>query len=507
MNIIMKNNAIITFFSVLLIAVLLGSCEDFLDPNPAGKYTEVNYFKSEQDAIDAVSAIYASMLSDQFTGHDDCTYDACSDDVYNFGDHNDEDMPVNLFYVTPLDAKLANNQWQAKYEMISRANLVIINVPKMTRDQISEAVQNRSIGEAYFLRAFAHWWLYLVHGEIPVITDEDVLNNNYNKPKSSIDEVLAQIEDDLLKAADLLPATTPASESGRVHKGSAWGYLTQLYMHWSCYPGKDAMLDKAIEAGSHIIDNADYRMATDFSNCFNLKAGASNTEMLFQMNGDNGTNLSQDLENVYFWVLGNWGAESWLFWVPTKSLANAFGNDPRKTKTILSDGDALTIGGETKTFDSSEDSKTAAGYAFKKNAQYKLVENDFIQDLSAVFPLMRSSDVYLLVAEAKIRKGLSGDAEINAVRSRAGATTRTDYTKDDLILERRLELAGENRRFFDLRRWDRIGWVDIVDILADPDAYNGTPRTFSRPKHYFFPIPYDQIIKTNGVLEQNPAYN
>ena len=501
----MKNNAIITFFSTFLITVLLSSCSDFLDPNPAGKYTEENYFKSEQDAIDAVSAIYASMLSDVFTGHDDCTYDACSDDVRNQGDHTGEDVQVNQFTVTPLNANLANNQWQ-KYEMVSRANLVIINVPKMTRDQISEAVQNRCIGEAYFLRAFAHWWLYLVHGEIPVITDEDVLNNNYNKPKSSIDEVLSQIESDLLKAAELLPAT--ASEGGRVHKGSAWGYLTQLYMHWSCYEGKDAMLDEAIKVGGYIIGKSEYRMMDDFSACFNLKAGATNTEMLFQMNGDNGTNLSQDLENIYFWVLGNWGAESWLFWVPTKSLADAFGTDPRKTKTILSNGDTYTIESVTKTFDSNDDPKTVAGYAFKKNAQYKVEGDSFMQDLSAVFPLMRTSDVYLLVAEAKIRKSGpgAGDTEINAVRHRAGATERTGYTKDDLILERRLELAAENRRFFDLRRWDRIGWVDIVNILADPDAYNGISRTFERPKYYFFPIPYNQIIKTNGVLIQNPAY-
>jgi hypothetical protein len=502
----MKKNSI-PFFVVLIIAVSFSNCDDFLSPSPDGMYTESNYFKSEQDAVNAVSAIYASMLSDLFTGHDDCTYDACSDDVYNYGDHTEEDLVVNLFTVTPFNARLANNQWQPKYEMISRANLIIINVPKMTRDQISEAIQNRCTGEAYFLRAFAHWWLYLVHGEIPVITDEDVLNNNYNKPKSSIDEVLAQIEHDLLKAAELLPPTIPASESGRVHQGSAWGYLTQLYMHWSCFPNKDDMLDKAIEAGNHIIGKPEYKMADNFEDCFNLKRGATNTEMLFQMNGDNGVGLSQDLENIYFWILGNWGGESWLFWVPTKSLANAFGTDPRKAKTILSDGDQLTVGDVTHTFYSNVDPKTAAGYAFRKNAQYMLVEPDkFERDLSAVFPLMRSADVYLLVAEAKIRKGSSGDAEINAVRNRVGLPPISGATYNDLIRERRLELAGENRRFFDLRRWDRIGWVDISSILADPDAYNGTSRTFVSPKHYFFPIPYDQIIKTNGVLEQNPEY-
>ena len=114
--------------------------------------------------------------------------------------------------------------------------------------------------------------------------------------------------------------------------------------------------------------------------------------------------------------------------------------------------------------------------------------------------------MYLLVAEAKIRKGESGDAEINAVRARVGLPALHNATKEDLIHERRLELAGENRRFFDLRRWDRIGWVDIVSILAKPDSYNGISRTFIRPKHYFFPIPQQQLDKTNGILVQNSEY-
>ncbi|MDR3262579.1 MAG: RagB/SusD family nutrient uptake outer membrane protein [Tannerella sp.] len=489
--------------SICIVSVFLSGCgEGFLNPNPAGKYTEDNYFKSEQDAINAVSGIYAIMLNDRFTGHDDATYDACSDDIYNNGDHLDEDIPLNRFTVTPTEGLLPNAQWQVKYEMISRANLVITNVPDMDSNLISEEIQNRCLGEACFFRAYAHWWLYLVHGEIPVINEEDVKTNNYNKPKNTIDEVLFQIEADLTKAADLLPETNPASESGRVHKGTAWGYLTQLYMHWSCYPGKDEMLDRAIAAGNHIIGNPNYRMMPDFSACFQLENGNTNTEMLLQMNGDNGQMyLSNDLENGYFWSVGEWGG--WPFWQPTKNLVDAFGNDPRKAKTILVDDDIVTFGGISKEFKASY---SVTGYSFRKNAQYKVSEGDFTVNLSQVFPLMRSSDVYLLVAEAKIRKGQSGDSEINEVRQRVGLPPLIGATKDDLIKERRLELAGECRRFFDLVRWDRIGWVDIVSLLVNPDAYNGISRSFQRPKHYFFPLPQGQIDKTKGVLVQNPAY-
>lgn len=481
---------------------MLSSClDDFLEADPQGKYTSKNFFKSEQDAIDAVTAIYATMLSDRFTGHDDVTYEACSDDIYNNGDHLDEDIPINRFTSTPTEGLLPNAQWQTKYEMVSRSNLVIINVPEMDDNTITKAVRERCIGEAYFFRAYAHWWLYLIHGEIPLITEEAVNNNDYNRPKSTIEEVLTLIEQDLINAADLLPETT--SEIGRVTKGTAWAYLTQMYMNWSCYSGKEAMLDKALEYGNQVISNPNYALAKNYSDNFTLKNGTqTTTEMLLQMNGANGQSaLKNDLENGYFWSVGEWGG--WPFWQPTQSLINAYGDDPRKQMTILSDGDEIEADGHTKTF---EAGFSTTGYSFRKNAQYQYSDGDFTVNLHQVFAIMRSADVYLLVAEAKIRKGQSGDAEINAIRSRVGLPNITNATKEDLIKERRLELAGENRRFFDLVRWDRIGWVDIVSILKNPDAYNGISRTFSRPKNYFFPLPQPQIDKTNGILIQNPDY-
>lgn len=196
------------------IALSLAGCSDFLEPNPRGFYTEENYFTTEQDAITAVQGIYGKVLDERFTGNDDTKYEGCGDDILAMSNHWAEDPQVLRFTVTPGSALLANLQWPVKYEVISRANLVLMNVPNMSRDQISEEIQNRCVGEAYFFRAFAHWWLYLIHGEIPVITDEDVKNNNYNKPKGTIDEVLGQIESDLLRAAELLPATTPPAEGG-----------------------------------------------------------------------------------------------------------------------------------------------------------------------------------------------------------------------------------------------------------------------------------------------------
>jgi hypothetical protein len=126
------------------------------------------------------------------------------------------------------------------------------------------------------------------------------------------------------------------------------------------------------------------------------------------------------------------------------------------------------------------------------------------QSLNA--PWLRSADVYLLVAEAKIRSGQDGSAELNAVRTRAGLLPKTNPTIQDLMHERRVELSGENDRHQDLMRWDKAGIIDIVAHYAIDRGPYKPGRTFVKPKHYYYPIPQREIDLSSGVLIQNPNY-
>lgn len=131
-------------------------------------------------------------------------------------------------------------------------------------------------------------------------------------------------------------------------------------------------------------------------------------------------------------------------------------------------------------------------------------------------PLLRSAEVYLIVAEAKIRSGGSGDAEINAVRNRVGLAPVSSATMTDLMHEKRVELGGENVRWQDMLRWDKAQIIDLTTILNQPKLasplppFNGSvdvpARTFVRPKDYFMPIPQEIIDESNGVITQNPNY-
>ena len=143
------------------------------------------------------------------------------------------------------------------------------------------------------------------------------------------------------------------------------------------------------------------------------------------------------------------------------------------------------------------------GYHFRKYASWRETGG---LNAGRNAPLLRSADVYLLVAEAKIRLGQNGDAELNAVRGRTGLDPITGATMDDIIHERRVELAGENERYQDLLRWDKAGIIDIVAMFGQGRGPLKPSRTFQRPKHYYFPIPQREIDLSNGVLTQNDNY-
>ncbi|MCY4779352.1 RagB/SusD family nutrient uptake outer membrane protein [Sphingobacterium sp. UT-1RO-CII-1] len=478
--------------ALLGILISVSSCDSMLDVDIKGQYTEENYFKNEQAVVDAVTGLYGIFIAEDFVAHGDYTWDIASDDVYRAGDHS-EDEAIETFTFDASNPKLSEG-WTWKYEMVSRSNIILAHVPQL--ESISAEVKSRSLGEAHFFRAFANWWLYLPYGEFPVITQEDAVKANYNKPKATIEEVMQTIEEDLKAAVELLPFTTG---EGRVSKGAAWAYLTQLYMHWASYPNQDGKLDLAIATGEQIVGNNVFRLSDNFQDNFRQKSKPL-PEMLLYVTSSQTWRSTSTINYFSPRTLGGWN-----FFHPMKSLYDAYGNDKRRIATIWADGDEIDLGDTKMKY---EGASSETGYHFNKYTTFT-PEGKLSFDL--LIPLMRASDVYLLVAEAKIRKygNGAGDKEINMVRARAGVDLVSNAGKEELMLERRLELAGENRRFFDLVRWDRLGWVDIASLLKNPDAvYHADLNriNFSRPKNYFFPLPQVEIDKSGGVLKQNSNY-
>ncbi|QEM05064.1 RagB/SusD family nutrient uptake outer membrane protein [Mucilaginibacter rubeus] len=487
----------ITIYMVIGLALLNSACKKALDLKQQGVYTSDNYFRNEVDAVNAVSGIYSLLEEEDYVGHAEATFDVPSDDYWRSGDHSEDEGIENLTY----DASNAaiRYPWKWRYETINRATNCIINIPKITA--ISTDIKNRSMGEAYFLRAFGYWRLMIIHGDVPIITEDDYSKQTFNVPKSPIEEVRKQIESDLLKAVDLLPESYGSADRGRVSKGTALGLLTKLYMYWEKLP-------EAITTGQKVISNSHYALAANYADNF-TRANETSTELLFSIQAVQ-TVVQNDF-TVYY-IPRSWNGYG--FSQPLQGLANEFeAGDPRKQATLLSVGDKVDLG-DGKGLTTFTADLSATGYAFKKYAVFNTEADGGGVDHSYAVPLMRSADIYLLVAEALIRtQGAgAGDALINQIRHRASASLKpvSGAGMKELIHERRVELAGEDQRHQDLMRWDKKNIVDIAAIynlaVSKAPLDQNKTVTFVRPKNYYFPIPQVEIDKSKGVLVQNPNF-
>ena len=517
---------------VALSAVLGSGCVKHpLDQNPTGEYTTANYWRNQSDVISGVLGIYNILYTEDWTGHDLYAYDDQSDDISVDGDHPDF-KAIERFNIDPT-LQLIYITWPFAYEQIARANNAIIYIPKVP--VMDADIRSRSLGEAYFLRAHAYFVLSQLYGDIPLILEKNVQLESYNVAKSPLDSVRAQVESDLLKAVDLLPDVIYGdADKGRVSRGAAWGLLCKLYMF------EDRFAD-AITMGTYVVKDANYALSPNYTYNFTLGNQESNTEILFAV-----WNKNQEIANVpasaisTYFTPRSW--QGWGFHHPTQNFADEFetADSIRKAATLLSVGDTIpnqtnivTIGdGDAYQMFTGKSgastgrmlpSMSTTGYCIKKYtafmpAQPPATVGDGGIDYDLKQPLLRSSDVYLLVAEAKIRLNGpgAGDAEINAVRTRAGLKPVTGAGMPQLIHERRVELGGENVRWQDLLRWDKDKIVNLDTIVGRAKAasplppYNGTViipgRTFTRPKDYFMPIPQEIIDESKGVIKQNSNY-
>jgi len=519
-----RNHIILSSLPILVALLICGCIKQPLEQTPTGQYTTGNYWRNQDDVIAGVLGIYNILYTEDWVGHDLYVFDDQSDDISVDGDHPDfkaierfnTDPTLQLLYIT----------WPFAYEQIARANNAIIYIPRVP--VMDAAIRNRSLGEAYFLRAHAYFVLSQIYGEVPLVLESNVQSASYNVPKSPVDSVRARVESDLLKAVDLLPETYDAANKGRVSKGAAWGLLCKLYM----FEDKFA---QAIQYGSKVVADPNYALSPGYTDNFTVgNQQVNSTELLFAV-----WNKDQEIPGVPASAISTYFTprawQGWGFHHPTQNFVSEFeAGDTRKQATVVAVGDTIpnqTNLSEIGAADAYQmfsgmvgqstgrmlPSMSTTGYCIRKYSAF-MPGGDGGVNYDLKQPVLRSADVYLLVAEAKIRLNGAGkgDAEINAVRARAGLTAISGAGMPQLIHERRVELGGENVRHQDLLRWDKDKIINLDTIygkakLASPLApYNGTvvvpARTFVRPKHYYMPLPQQIIDESKGVIKQNPNY-
>lgn len=480
----------------------LASCDQFLELQPKGQTLESNFYQTEDDFYRGLVAVYDVLQAQGGWSMRIGLLNVASDDCHAGGsDASDQPNWVawDAFTLTPT---LGPQQllWNNNYTGVYRANLVLDKLAQNTT--IRSSVKNRIAAEAKFLRAFFYFDLVRYFGRIPLITQPLGASEIYKQTQTTPEAVFAQIEKDLkeAKATLELPETVAATELGRATKGAVRALLGKVIL----FQNNTTKMGEAAAALEEVIQSGVYRLEPNFADIFRSDREFGQ-ESVFEIAF---SSLTAGGWEAFGYTEGNYSVQffgmrdyvgpiyetGWSFAPVSTELADAMRGDPRFDATII-DGKALKAQGASYTPGYQNTDYFIRKYAPIKEDRANLGEPAL--NWKANVREIRYADVLLMAAEALVRSG--GDATkargyLNQVRSRAKLAP---YTGSDLLNaiynERRLELATEGHRFFDLVRTGQAAQV------LSKSGYVAN-------KNNYLPIPQNEIDITNKGLQQNAGY-
>lgn len=507
--------------NIILLAILvsINACSDFLDKNPLVNSAAETYYSNVTEANDAIIGCYAISQNEAFQlGPFMLIGDNCSDDT-DLGNENSEAFSwlgsvaqaIQSFDVQPNNW-VSNQLWQQGFSGINRATQAIERIKD--NEAVPENKRNQFVGEAYYLRAFYYFFLVRQYGRLPIV-DHILTYEEYYAPRTTMEATWAHMESDLQKAVQLLPEKSQyeAQDLGRATKGAANALLGKVYIYQSKF-------QEAYDTFKEIVNSNEYGLERNYEDIFTLEH-ENGIESIYEIqhsisgtgwaDSNEGSILSfyehdADPNDPIKWHNG------WSMHCPTWDLANSFEDgDPRKGATIIFEGDFFD-GRIHKNIASSTSLQPKKWYIpYEQRSQ--IDQSDCPKNIIFV----RYADVLLYLAEAANEIGKPSEALdlLEQVRSRArnnsnDATilprvteTGKDALRNLIWHERRVELACEGQRFWDLVRQGRAGTV----MQAYSAKYNSLKgRNFIDGKSELQPIPLDQITISNGTMEQNPGY-
>ncbi|MBK1897141.1 RagB/SusD family nutrient uptake outer membrane protein [Chryseobacterium paridis] len=468
------------FLSIALFSLVVSCKDDYLDIKQEGQTEASSFFKTQEDAMQATSAIYSFLRSWENSAFPyQFVFGVPADDVVK-GSNPGDSAFINVYdnFTYTVSDEGVRGYWIGQWQAVNRTNQVITHVPAI---QMDTTLKNRLIAESRMLRAYFYFNLVRIYGGVPIY---DKVEAVYEKPRNSVEEVYNFIISDLIAAAEVLPQTYPSSDLGRVTKGAALGLLSKVYLYKKDW-------QKAYETSNQVIAMG-YNLDPDFNHLFR-PAGEFGSESVFEVNCQCS---SQYGGSQYAQVQGVRNQFGWGFFTPSNALENAFeAGDIRKELTILRNGETTPEGDLIAMGD------PLSVTTFNQKVYVPKALNNSACDYGSIqnIRILRFAEILLINAEAANELGNTSTAttNLNKVRTRAtlpGTTATTQATLRTAIWhERRVELALEGDRFVDLVRTGQA-----ATVLA--------PYGFKAGKNEVFPIPLDAMDQSHGAFTQNPGY-
>ena len=478
--------------AIALLGFSFSSCSDFLEQNPQTDLSENDFYKTADDILSAVNGAYSSLQEGDIYGNWYVFGEIPSDNTRNqLSGSVTTQNEFDQFYIDTQNSMIANF-WKAAYKVINRTNTVLGRIDGI---EINTELANRYKLECKFIRALMYFNLVRVYGDVPLVLKEISISESYDILREPKENVYNQIIADL-KEAQGLPVSYSTAEDGRATQGAAKALLADVYMTLHKYAEAETILAEIINSGRYsLLENT---------------PGSLNIDGYKKVFSPVNHNSKEGIFEIQF-LKGGYGEGS--------NYANNFAPENSGTNVVAVGGTGGNNIPEMDIYNAYEEgdlrrdfSMSLGYYDNRKNNEW--VESRYVckfmdvpyqnNDASNNYPVIRYADVILMYAEALNQNGKTAEAckYLNMTRRRGFGYQTTETSPVDLQTtdkaqfalmveqERRVELAFENHRWFDLIRTGRA-----VEVMRS--------KGFSlNETNLICPIPQKQI-DVNPKLTQN----
>ncbi len=525
-------------YTTVLSASLLFSCAPDLDTYPKDALSPAIFWKNKKEVDLALTACYNNFES----GYNILVTDCLSDDAFNYHAHEGWRKIANGT-ITAADPGI--NYYS--YTTIVRCNEFLKNIDNLSFLDTSTKDVYKS--QVRFIRAYRYYLMHINYGAVPLVLDVFDTPESSKVPRNTSDEIYGFIKTELEEIIPLLPASYSSDEYGKITKGAAQTLLMRLYLHRDDFANA-LSIAKQIEG---------YELFPSYAGLFEPE-NEQNKEVILSIQ------QTEDLYEIDYVPLLPNGVGGWSSAVPTQDLVDAYqmadgrtideakatgdydeanpykNRDPRLRATIIYPGQLWQSKAFGSIISGNADYYNKADNASKTGYNYRKYLNRYDNNLSGYWNsgadifLFRYAEILLTIAEASNEvSGPSAEVydALNKVRARAGmpnVDTSKYGTKETLREfirnERRVELAMEGVRRWDILRWKIAPTVlnkkiygtkkgtilttqqanGDYDVNLNLEANEIETRQFDESKHYLLPIPQSAIDKNPKLKPNNPGY-
>lgn len=533
--------------AIITLCFISSSCSnDFIEQDDRGVQTLENYFSNAEECQTFVNDLYKraflhydwyQLLAPRLAN------ETATDDAWmgNTQQNADQFIPAAQYLITPNRMGYLAGLYQIRYENISACNIAVEGIQKSS---VSDELKKQYIGESLFLRAYNYYDLVNNFGGVP-LSLKPLGTNDLNLEKSTKEQVFESIENDLKEAVEYLKPSYSGADKGRVTKWACYALLARVSLFQEKWQEAEDYSTKVITEGGFSLEqnfiniwsvnnpNGVESILEAQTNSINTQTLGNKLSTFAGARGESKDNFpSNDTRDVM---------DGWGWCNPTSDLENCYKSENdviRRRSTITVNGEAAygdEVRNPTHIWNAS---LTKSNRVIRKYyipiATRRTLNSPYTQAPLNV-PIIRLAEMYLTCAEAQFHLGKTAQAlaNVDVIRTRVGLPVKTGKVFGDDILraiwkERRMELAFEGLRLFDIRRQiDPNTNKPVIASLMGPSGsfvlYNTTISTdvyeksnllelqdkgvnFDINKNLIWPIPQSEIDRSAGLVKQNPNY-